>query len=661
MTSFTNQWKLSVFFGLAVGSGLGWWALNGGLPAPQRAPASDNRPLTVYMVHGLGGKPVSFCDTGSMLAEGVKRQTGRDLRMVALDYDTEKSGASPMQLVKQVYSQIQNDLQNAGMGMDAPYSMLLHSQAGNFALIYAQSCLLAKACGPGEIPTNLKHLVTLGSPFWGAPVASSLTFANILNDQMHLPRVQLEEMATGSQTSVRNRNFLLNPSSNPWRSPLPNNVSLYSIAGDLSSTKLLGGIFNANSQGIVETDATVDVSSARPDFNYYIELPTKDQIKSRQGRIRVANDYRLFIMTHINLAGYRGIACVHRPDFDHPGMQYMTELFTRYYRGDEHPDMRAWQPRSNRDIVEGAQTFSVELQIKRPGSYLRSLPVDGNIDIVPQNAMEFSRLETPNFLGLTYEGVNNESLISKYHARQTFFHTGNFAQKKSLAAIESGSADRKLKYRVHIPGWRVKEFELPVTPTLTTYGEIYIEPWTPFSLIGDNQPANGIDPRLIFGGGAVLVSLLDDKQSVRALYINPQDAQGVLEQKTFSRAEFKTKIGSSNPDALLPRRNFCAYGVMGRVQGVNRNDVYREFGDTNPITNFDAGQRVTVLGRMHRGAIARLGTYAWAQKDRYLIRSVRLNTPGHLGWIQTADVDLMENENCALDGAGFRADYPEGK
>lgn len=135
----------------------------------------------------------------------------------------------------------------------------------------------------------VKNVMTLGTPFWGASIAQTALIAKAagLPGIGRLGKKQLEELELFNEREQQWREyFAFDPA---WQELLEQ-VQLVSLAGDAQFLDA----FAVNKQ--MESDSTVTVASARPDFIYLIKNVTKDDRSEYS-----LDDFKFFHVSNLKL------------------------------------------------------------------------------------------------------------------------------------------------------------------------------------------------------------------------------------------------------------------------------------------------------------------------------------------------------------------------
>ncbi len=593
------------------------------------------------------------------------------------------------------HNKINNDNPNQTfkhpVSLNTTYTIVAHSQGGIVAMNYLNSCMmtrlesvradnrcsqsdgisgLERADGQEQIieekldrhlryyenrptPPNIRNLVTFGTPFWGSPMANALEtplrkrLTGLAREE--IPKVQTENLATGSRSTSLLRLWLLNRPAwqlwdghNVWKSRYSSSLRVYNMAGYIGDL-----IKNKNAKEIAvnlaftpaehELDLVVTPSEARPDFLFNIENPTKDR-PSFVGRTHLSNNFAPINAIHAPLLGklaLTGVTPENSPS--HPAMTYLSKILdstlaelsqsTEASEPTDSKNSEVTRIDNNNDDYNNVKTnhlsdnlnffsneekqklfmkkisnFTNEFKLITPIGYHRKFIINKKkIKITPEKPDAFVALIMDNALLSKVSGYNSTALRVKHHYYQTYFHSGKFTDQNSFFPINEDFPKNpegfNLNYEVEVFGFEPKSFSMKTLASFNSYGEFFIKPHLPIP-----SSTNRIHRDL-------LIAALSSKDKVRVLTL---DSALRLQAKDFAMANLPALAKSQldrchlglralgTPDSK-EEQGYIGAGTERRLQIRHQGNLYREVLDIQESETLDVGAGLELLGRYTSG------------------------------------------------------------
>jgi hypothetical protein len=631
------------------------------------------------------------------------------------------------------------------VSINTPYTIVAHSQGGMVAATYLNTCfrtpneiergvndrcpyeagaqLLAKLNLSNEVANehyldhldlktanrtapNIVNLVTLGTPFWGSPVASAAEqdiapLLKLLKEQ--LPSVQLQNLAIGSRTSTVGRVWMVNrfgaeneknwSPQTPWVSRYPSTLKIYNLAGQLgplmdNDSKIDGkkrALREALHPDLAEIDFVVANQEARTDFIYKIEN-SDPTLPSLAGRTRFVSAFAPINAAHIGIFGYPSIAEVPRTNYLlNPTFIFIKRILLQTLTGAANAEEPAeFTPaEKHKMFAEKISNFTSEVKFITPiGYHRRFLIQPSQIKMSADNPSAFESLKRPRNLLVSTSGQNTAAVQISNRFYQTYFHTGKFAPasafKPQIQSTEDLFAKNpngyKINYSFDIAGFETKTFSAQVMPSFTTYSEVYLKPFFPVPLNtksdliairsgpSDNVTSLGLTP------AGRLITKIRPKASL-------SDAESKILDLCFVGVAAEPTLPENDRSTYLPD-----HAISGG--NVNQLVVFANFSDEFPVRDFqlEIGETIEVLGRRSTGHVDVANGLTRAcvmgeagpdcngiALDRYLITSPSLRNHDHvtrtelgtsegkgLRWIDVNVVDMLSTFRYVTAGISDR-------
>lgn len=273
------------------------------------AQAGSKEPRVVVLVHGLLGDSKSFCDLENMLEPYLRGDKNSpdynpNIHVITINYATSSPTDNVAQFAAEMGDQLQTFFFNPAikpsnprfkdpegnldpLPLNTPIDFIVHSQGGLVVNTYADLYVNSQGINRGSYarlknkpyPKNIQRVISLGSPFWGSPIASGLgdkvdshenlseTGALIQNILVHLDikkDQQLKDMSYGSQRLSDLRWSFMgedpyggndpNPEKiSKIKGPFTPNTQFYNVVGNIN----MGSDINSISTGTLEKFDTV--------------------------------------------------------------------------------------------------------------------------------------------------------------------------------------------------------------------------------------------------------------------------------------------------------------------------------------------------------------------------------------------------------------------
>lgn len=484
--------------------------------------APSRLPLTVFLVHGMGGDETTFCDLKSVLETYYHERSLNKTPFYVhpIRYSTHTEGLRPIEFKAELNQQIVDFYIENKLPSHAPYMIIAHSQGGVVGMRYFIDCLWKRRCGGDKAhltPGNFKRLITLGSPFWGSPVASSISEGGFIKDFLAglsgAKLAQVKALAQGSIPLTNMRKRLLQIFSRPEALAKKglSDFEVHNIAGEISQASWFGGLTRMFLSGSMpwEFDAVVDSASARLSFLYHIENSVTGGYK--KGQLQIPGRYYSLTRPHIELNDVNGLACVKRgPEvfLKNPVLPIILSVIEGYF------DQKRYDPRLVSSVIRNTTTelknFSVETKLNLPLNYDRELKVNFDQEIKiskPEGEKSIQNAVLPSSFIAKYSGFNENDTRVIQKRFMTYFHHGSFYGLSSqrfhdlTQKINSGELNRNQKqiysssylpvfddqeslslkggwvqHDIQIPGWERKQVQLQVRPAFSSYVEVHLKP-----------------------------------------------------------------------------------------------------------------------------------------------------------------------------------------
>lgn len=262
----------------------------------------------IYLVHGIGGNKTHFGHMVPALRRVLhKRDSTVKYIIKNVEYETGHDEKTPYDFAKDLASEINKFIQSTRFKKEDRISLVMHSQGGLVGAIWMfQSLLDNPDYSPRKAVEHLDSFITLGTPFWGAKMATWGSQMKALTKQFRVKvpvpfgHKELDEMSFGSDTIFDFRQALIDPQYQAQINYLKNHVRLLNVAGVADVLNPLGIFVSGVDQ--YEDDGAVPLASARFNFLY------SHSIKENYGE---KDKVRLDNMREIDLAPYVVVNALH--------------------------------------------------------------------------------------------------------------------------------------------------------------------------------------------------------------------------------------------------------------------------------------------------------------------------------------------------------------
>ncbi|MGB0453276.1 MAG: hypothetical protein ACPGJV_06135 [Bacteriovoracaceae bacterium] len=700
----------------------------------------------VFFLHGLHSNGDTFGDlpelvkekypkvhtpkkltNGNILEFPTKVIDPKNKDKVLNEYSIDKSSAI-------IYSRIVNYFVEEGLSPDEPFSIIAHSLGGIVSTNMILKCFTGNTercsyekglnylrdLNHKSIQTlkmeenlekkksfrsyfNIQHLITLGSPFWGAPTPNkvanwdaALGFVNKFGGSLAIE--QMKALKTGSNSLVINRRQILGSSTEEWTNPFPFQLKIYNIAGviapeyvhkdnsdrslkeiltDKVSQQYFKLISASDSEGKhqVETDAAVEAMDARLDFIYHVE--TEDyqtgEILTKTGRTKVTQAYIPIVVSHMKLPSFASKTNIHSmanitrdKSNNNASYHYIDQVLDQYFRGGELEVIR--------EEVIPPKTFTTEIMAIVPEEFRHRKLDFTNEDYVSVKAgnSAIALAKQKDILTGRYSGQNTESDETKAKGYHTFYSYGKFKewQDEANLVLQHQNADNKalyegkIDYEFNFPGFEKKTTSLSVAQSFTSFAKLIFKPY---------QPLNGpVDVALYSNRYFDVLSILDDERLILfnrasksvmitnfnklSTNIKENYLQGLKDKFTLNSGEdkkgkscfvgkigeFKEEYTSNKSKASTSSPNF-KYDEYASF-----NDLY-EHGSTTKDIDLRKEDELYIVGRVKMNddkEVTRRGVKQTRSMefDRYLV--VKPSSVGHTGvWKYVRSTPVLDNDS----------------
>lgn len=602
-------------------------------------PAMAEKPLVVFLVHGLGGDGTTFGQLDSLLAS----EFGNRIVVKKLLYDTKSPTKSQTAFVHEIAPQMAEFYRTGGFDPERdPFVFVVHSQGGILARNYLAICVVKKGCDSQlPAPKNPQLLFTLGTPHWGSPMGNRVSDNGVIGKFMAWAGgkmyAQNKQLSIGSTLMVNDRLEVIYGSKG-IKYFLPN-IRVVSVAGNVGKDNdkfsFLMRQALAALNDIEEDDIIVPTSQANPDFHYYVETQNdaNGKVEYQEGDVNIANEAYIVRQPHVDFAGsaaangfFEGLAAPR--NLNHTALFYLLRELARHQLRDEAKarvyDQKLAALASGPSKV---REFSSEVIVSMPIGYQRKPEAGADFLQVWQSQGSLPNegvIETPklpNSLAFKSYGLNQADFDKVNKPYFAYYHAGRFAPEDESLFGQSDKRAR-LCYSLQFTGFRYKTFCTTVRPGEASFARVILEPYQP---IEDARSAGQDSGRFLRKGGVLVAYNRNDDVAV----VVSTDGKSVA--NFFTKDELISRGGLPG-EAVDKIGRQCAVAVVGPLIGIHKGVVYGGPADDRVKGGLRTGDRVEILGRIKdRGRAT----------DRYVFKS-----GGEFVWINAADVDVIENESC---------------
>lgn len=430
----------------------------------------DHRPKhIIYLVHGIGGNKTHFGHMVPALRR-VLRKKDHSAKFVIknVEYKTGHDELSSYDFAKDLAAEINK----VHLKEDDKISLIMHSQGGLVGAIWMfQSLLENPDYSPRKAVEHLDAFITLGTPFWGAKIATWGNQMKVLTKQfgVNVPvpfgHKELEEMSFGSDTIFDFRQALIDPQYQEHIEFLRNQVRMLNIIGVADTLNPLSIFVSGVNQ--YEDDGAVPLASARFDFLYTQSIKDSYSPNERTGldhlREIVLAPYVVANTLHYSpvpeMPNFSGIAqipkgCTKDECFPHPTFRYIWEHILR-------------QPVEQLDKnLGGFKTILIDVNIRIDDREKQAMN-DIKIEFLTLDGLSLagSNIEISNTFELYSKGMRRSG--SNSHGR--YYFTGHI--KRAL-----GNRRETLLLSVSKKGYRSRLIEIEVKAACSTFVDINLIP-----------------------------------------------------------------------------------------------------------------------------------------------------------------------------------------
>jgi hypothetical protein len=605
--------------------------------------AAAQTPLTIYLIHGLGGDKTTFCD----LTQQLQDKFGKDrVRIVPLAYETQNPNKIPMDFVMEIRSQITEDYRANSLPIDAPYSLIMHSQGGIVGRNFVFHCVNGRgvnSCAGADVPKNLRHFITLGTPHWGSPFAMKASESMLIGMLSGGLTRQNKHLSIGSTTMVNDRHSFMAESEKGIRL-FPEQTRVVAIAGLLSEvfqelkfplSTALSLIAGTDKN---EDDLVVPLTYANPDFYYNVENPETGAMTSGMTRISDANYMVKSRQPHIYLQHLPGLACVKEKTAEqHLGYHLiLRELNDSFFENEKVSSYVSSKAQQFSDgFAKNARIFSSEVLFYMPEGegYQRDIQLKADQIKITANKEIIESTVIRDSLAAKNVGFNNSDASAKSKHYIGFFHSGKFKNSYRLKTLSQPQLS-EICYSLKIDGFEQKDFCALVSPSLATFSKVYLKPYLPIPAPGEK----GTKFRMLDDNYVLSVTPSYGKFEIQAI--------NIASNETVRRVVDPSEV----PDELESLASNCFVGRVANHKGVHQGEVFAHFDDEEKQYALPAGSDLQIRGRYAIGRKNNGAASSYTQ-DRYFFTAIE-NSSGKpetfTGWVNRHDVDLLDSHPCEL-------------
>lgn len=428
----------------------------------------------IYLIHGIGGNKTHF---GYMIPalRRVLHKKDSSIKYIIrnVGYETGHDEKIPYDFARDLASEINKLAGSSRFKDDDKISLIMHSQGGLVGAIWMfQSLMGNPEYSPKRAVDHLDAFITLGTPFWGAKMATWGSQMKGLTKQlgMKIPvpfgEKELEEMSFGSDTIYDFRQALIDPQYQSQIEYLRNRVRFLNVVGVADAFNPLGIFVSGVDK--YEDDGAVPLASAHFDFLYTRSIKADYAEKDRVGleNMREVNmaPYVVVNALHVSpvpeMPNFAGIAqiprgCIKNENYVHPTFTYVWKHILKY---------------------------PVEQSDKKLGDF-KTVLIDINIRMdhqdVQQNddlKIEFRSVDGTNLTGSNIEVSNAFEFYSKGRRRSAgnsnhwrYYFTGHIKRKLD-------NRKETLLLAVSKTGYKTRCLEIEIKAASSTFVDINLIP-----------------------------------------------------------------------------------------------------------------------------------------------------------------------------------------
>ncbi|MGE0268962.1 MAG: esterase/lipase family protein [Candidatus Omnitrophota bacterium] len=428
----------------------------------------------IYLIHGIGGNKTHFGHMVPALRRTLhKKDPSTKYVIKNVIYETGHDEKTSYDFAKDLASEINRLIQSSRFKEDDKFSLIMHSQGGLVGAIWMfQSLLENPEYSPKKAVDHLDAFITLGTPFWGAKIATWGSQMKTLTKQVGVKipvpfgQKELEEMSFGSDTIFDFRQALIEPQYRPQIEYLRSRVRFLNVVGVADAFNPLGIFVSGVDK--YEDDGAVPMASAR--FNFLYSQSIKADYDAND-RVRLENMQEVTLAPYVvvnalhvspvpEMANFSGIAqipknCIKNENYIHPTFSYIWKHILGY---------------------------PVEQVDKKLGDF-KTVLIDINIRIDHQQTLhnddlkiEFRSLDGSGLSGSNIEISNAFELYSKGNRRSSgntnhwrYYYTGHIKRqldnrKETLLMVVSKN------------GYKSRLFEIEIKTACSTFVDLNLIP-----------------------------------------------------------------------------------------------------------------------------------------------------------------------------------------
>jgi len=438
----------------------------------------------VFLIHGIGASAKQFKTTETVLKDVMPSlDPAFSYEFVRFEYETGDDQRTTLDFAKDLGTAMAAHFsRSTPIVLGDKISLVMHSQGGVVGLLWLWNAFGATPEFHPELAPHVDGFITLGTPFWGAKIA---TFSHMLKDwatRFHLPfpfalgAKELREMSFGSETIFAIRLAASRPEFQEALLRIRHQIRPLSIGGIVGKLRPLAPFALGATE--YEDDTAVPLPSSRFDFIFatanqpYIDGETlrfEEFQETGLANLQVVNAVHLSLTPE--LRHFPGIAqlpkrCARDTNCDHPTFSHIVNHLAG---APEQRDER---------LLKKLTGFIVDLSIRiPPDSKLK--PSDVKIRFSDENyawnPFKKSLVKVGHPLELYSRGRSKAENNPEY---LRFFFTGSSYKSYIQPMIRAEGPeflDRKLTFRVSAPGFKSRVIEAKVRATYTTFIELNLE------------------------------------------------------------------------------------------------------------------------------------------------------------------------------------------
>ena len=295
---------------------------------------NSNQKHFIFLVHGIAGSEKTFGSMEEYLWQNLNEESSPCHLIYSFEYDTGNSTKTTQDFSNDLYLYVKDKAQDLDQG--DRISFIMHSQGGLVGQLFLHNLLEEKSAEALLMKDALDAFITLGTPYWGADIASwAQTFFFSLFTKEANPislfgKKELEQMKYGSQTIYR---------------LMKNFNSIFSIPN--LRPLALGGYSIRHNAYLGEDDNVVPIYSSNP--NHFYQKVNKDGEIKTQKVTRVP--YVLIPALHIKMdrpgIAYVDKSCLEK-DCKYPALNYILshlneDTFDKGLSSDEQVELHRFR------------------------------------------------------------------------------------------------------------------------------------------------------------------------------------------------------------------------------------------------------------------------------------------------------------------------------